>query len=177
MRGAKAWVPATLVLLLWVAALLFWYAYARGAQAGQTPRPGPTLSAAQTAVIQAVKDYYKVTDEVRRTGDVGLVDSVTFSEGSPANVNFREFMREQEAKSHHSVVVAEYFKDWTVVVNGDDAIAQYTNWSIGHDTDARTGAAIETDQALSKSRYRAALRASQARWLLVTKERTAANVP
>jgi hypothetical protein len=171
--GGRAWIPAVVLTVVVIAGLLIWYASTRPVHAPVgSSSPAPTASPGlhtKEAVIQAVKDYYKVEDQARATGNADLIDSVTVNQDAPANLNFRQFIRVQTAKGKRSVIVADHFKDWDVALNGDKAVASFTFWVHGHDTDL-SGTPLEPDQDSVQDRYRATLRLDARGWLMYERD-------
>ena len=180
MRAAIRWLPG-LVLALAVGATLAALVVAGGPRGLATRLVAPAASAMpgdSVRVVAAVREYYRVTDTARRTGEADLVDAVTATRASPANFNFREFLRESLAADRLTVVTIEHFDAWAVTVNGDTARAEYTEWLTGYDISARTRRAVEAENTTTKGRYVATLRLLPGvGWRIHTKTMVADDVP
>jgi hypothetical protein len=137
--------------------------------------PSPDLHS-EAAVIAAVKHYYEVEAAARKSGDESLIDTVTDGQGSFASQNFRTFIAEQAARGKRSVVLHTYFSDWRVTLDVNTATAVYTSWIRGHDIDARSGAALESDVQTSKGVYRMTLHLSRGAWRVVERDLLKDNV-
>jgi hypothetical protein len=170
----RTWMPATtiaiLVSIVVSAATVFTVGrqrHAGAAVAGPIPD-----SMTQQAVMAAIKHYYDVAAEARRSGNVDLIDGVTAGRGSPADIHFREFVAEQAARGRRSLVRENFFSDWRVAVVGSSAYALFSYRLSGQDTDLKTGGPVEPEMLTAWQRLQLTLRLSQGRWL-VTDERIA----
>ena len=135
MRGSvRAWLPATAVAVVLAVGLgvAAYFSLVRGS-AGSTPAPNPSVDIhSKEAVMAAVRRYYQVEAEARKTGNADLIDPVTTGHASLASQNFHAYVAEQAAQSKRSVVVRNYFRDWQVAVDSEQATATYTFWLTGH---------------------------------------------
>jgi hypothetical protein len=133
------------------------------------PSPTPALHS-QEAVIVAIAEYYKAEFRARQAGDVTLVRSVTFDEGSPAYLNLKEYISEQLQQGKRSVTVEDHFADWDISLKRDQATAVFTFWARGHDISATTGQPLESDMTTSKGRYKAIVQLMNEKWLLFERD-------
>jgi hypothetical protein len=159
-------VAAVLALGLGAAA---YFTFARGS-AGSGPVPSPSVDIhSKEAVMAAVRHYYQVEADARKTGNADLIDPVTTGHASLASQNFHAFVAEQAAQGKRSAVVRNYFRDWQVGISSDKATVTYTFWLTGHDTDL-SGNSIEPDNTTTKGSYRMLLRLTGAHWLAVERD-------
>lgn len=128
-------------------------------------------------MIAAVKHYYDVEAQARRTGNADLIDPVTLDHTSIASQNFHVFVAQQEAKNRRAAIDRNYFSDWSVALSDTGATARYLWWVHGHDTDAHSGAAVEADGFSTKGRYSAGLGFHHGRWLIAEVQLLQDNVP
>jgi hypothetical protein len=180
LRGAfRAWLPATVVAGVLVIGLgaAAYFTFGRGS-VGASPSPIPSVEIhSKEAVIAAVKHYYDVEAEARKTGNADLIDPVTIDHASIASQNFHAFIAEQTAKGKRSVTANNYYQDWAVSVRGDTAEANFTFWAKGHDVDLKTGQPLEADVTTSKGRYLMKLQLRTGAWLAVERQLLRDNVP
>jgi hypothetical protein len=177
-RGSiRAWLPATAVAALLAVALgaAAYFSFVRGS-GGFGPSPSPSADIhSKEAVIAAVKHYYDVEAQARKTGNADLIDPVTIGHASLASQNFRAYVAEQAAQGKRSVVVHNYFADWHVAIDRDKATATYSFWLAGHDTDL-SGKAIEPDNTTSRGLYRMRLQLTRGIWLVAERDLLQDNV-
>jgi hypothetical protein len=174
----RAWLPATAVAAVLAVGLgaAAYFTLARGS-AGPAPAPSPIVDIhSKEAVMAAVRHYYDVEAEARKTGNADLIDPVTIGHESLASQNFHAYIAEQAAQGKRSVVVRNYFRDWQVAINKDQSTATYTFWLAGHDTDL-SGKAIEPDNTTTRGSYRMRLQLSGRLWLAVERDLLKDNVP
>jgi hypothetical protein len=178
-RGSvKAWVPATVVAVLLAAGIgtAAYFTLGRGTDGSPSPTPTSDLHSKE-AVIAAIKHYYEVEAEARKTGNADLIDPLTLGHTSLASQNFHAFMTEQASANRRSVIDRNYFSDWSVTLARSGAIASYKWWLHGHDTDAKTGLRIEADMTSTKGSYEAKLVLSGVQWLISEVQLLLDNVP
>ena len=153
-----------------------YFTFGRGS-AGASPSPTPSVEIhSKEAVIAAVKHYYDVEAEARKTGNADLIDALTVGHTSLASQNFHAFIAEQTALGRRGVVLHNYYRDWQVSVAPEQATVTYTFWLTGHDTDL-SGKPVESDNTTSKGSYRMRMRLVRAHWLAVERDLVADNVP
>ena len=116
--------------------------------------------------MAAIRHYYDVEAEARKTGNGSPIDSVTTGPNSLASQNFKAFIAQQTGINRRSVILENHFSDWSIKESGDEATASYTFWLQGHDTDAASGEPVEPDNITSKRDYRILLALSEGRWLV-----------
>ena len=168
----KAWIPATLVALL-LAIGIGAAAYVTLGRGGSPGSPSPTPSVdlhSDAAVIAAIKHYYVLEDQSRKTGDIQPIASITSGPGTPAYENFKAFLQEQSSQGRHSVSISDQFSNWSITLTGSQATALYTLVQRGHDTDATTGAAVEPDMSTPPSHYRATLHLDSVGWRIYQRD-------
>ncbi|MFY9616142.1 MAG: hypothetical protein WAT58_12155 [Candidatus Dormiibacterota bacterium] len=129
------------------------------------------------AVMAAVRHYYEVEAEARRTGNGDLIDAVTSGHDSIASYNFRLFIQQEAIKKHRSVTLETHLEKWAVTLDADRASATYVLWLRGHDTDSLTGDAVEPDQNTTKGAYRMDLRLGSGAWKTDQRQLLQNNVP
>ena len=180
MRGSiRAWLPATAVAALLAVALgaAAYFSFVRGS-GGSGPSPSRSADIhSKEAVVAAVKHYYQIEAQARKTGNADLIDPVTTGHASLASQNFHVFIADQTSRGKRSISVGNYFKDWSVVVSADKAAVQYTFWARGHDIDFITGTPLEHDVTTSKGTYRLRMALKGGIWLAVERQLLQDNVP
>jgi hypothetical protein len=180
LRGAvRAWLPATAVAAVLVVGLggAAYFTLGRGlVGASPSPTPSPDIRSKE-AVIAAVKNYYDIEAEARKTGNADLIDPITLGHASIASQNFHVFIAQQEAKNRRAVIDRDYFSGWSVTLNNANATAGYVWWVHGHDTEASTGSAVEADGFSTKGQYSARLALLNGRWLVAEVQLLQDNVP
>jgi hypothetical protein len=129
------------------------------------------------AVMAAVRHYYDVEAEARKTGTADLIDPVTLGHNSIASQNFHAFIAQQAAANRHSIIDRNYFSNWSVSLTPEGARASYKWWLHGHDIDAKTGQRVEADMTSTKGAYRATLILQNMRWLVGEVQLLQDNVP
>jgi hypothetical protein len=134
-----------------------------------TPSPSQQLHSKE-AVIAAIAQYYNAEFQARRAGDVTLARAVTVDEGSPAYLNLKEYISEQQQIGKRSVTVEDHFGDWDISLNRDHATALFTFWARGHDISADTGQPLEPDMTTPKGHYKAILQLVNSNWLLFERD-------
>ena len=144
--------------------------------ATSSPTPSPDIHSKE-GVIAAVKHYYNIEAEARKTGNADLIDPVTIGPASLASQNFHAFIAEQTAKGKRSVTARNYYNDWAVSFGGDRTEARYTFWATGHDIDLATGGALEADVTTSKGKYLMTMQLKRGVWLAVERQLLQDNVP
>lgn len=180
MRGSvRAWLPATAVAAFLAVGLgaAAYFSFVRGS-AGSGPAPSPSTDIhSKEAVMAAVRHYYEVEAEARKTGNADLIDPVTIGHASLASQNFHVFINQQSAKNRRAAIDHNYLSDWAIALSGDHATASYDWWLHGHDTDASSGTAVEPDMTSTKGMYRATLELRAGRWLVAEVQLLQDNVP
>ncbi|HXA43414.1 MAG TPA: hypothetical protein VNV65_10965 [Candidatus Solibacter sp.] len=167
----KAWIPATLVAVVLAIGIGAAAYITVGHGASGSPSPSPTLDLhSDAAVIAAIKHYYDVENQSRRTGDIGPMAGVTAGPGTPAYENFKAFLQEQASEGRHSVSLSDQFSHWSVTRATSQATVLYTLIQRGHDTDATTGAAVESDMSTPPTHYRATLHLDSAGWRIYQRD-------
>jgi len=163
----KAWVPATVVALLLGVGIgtATYFTLGRGT-GGATAAASTVDPHSREAVIAAVKHYYEVEAEARRTGNADLIDPVTIGHNSIASQNFHAYVAELATQGKRSIILQNYYSDWATSIIGDKATVTFTFWLKGHDIAASTGEPDETDMLTRKSHYRMILELLQSRWLV-----------
>jgi hypothetical protein len=163
----RTWIPAAVVAVA-VAALLVagaWLGLRQvRAPAAPSPGAGADIHSAE-AVMAAVRHYYDVEAEARRTGNADLIDGVTTGPDSLASQNFKRFVAQEQSKNRRSVIVENEFSGWSVTVQLASATVEYVLALRGHDTDL-AGLAIESEMTIPKEDYRIFLDLRDARWLV-----------
>ena len=164
MRG---WVPATVVAVLLAVGIgtAAYFTLGRGTGGSASPTPSVDLHSKE-AVMAAVRNYYDVEAEARKTGNADLIDPVTLGHTSLASQNFHVFIAQQAAANRRSIIDHNYFSDWSVTLTAAGATASYRWWLHGHDSDATTGQRVEADMTSTKGAYRATLVLQNVHWLL-----------
>jgi hypothetical protein len=177
-RGSvKAWVPATVTVLLLAGGIGAAAYYTLGHGTGGSPSPTPSVDLhSKEAVIAAIKHYYAVEAEARRTGNADLIDAVTIGHNSIASQNFHTFIAEQTASGRRGVVLQNYYADWATKVDRETATAEYKFWLTGYDTDL-AGRRVEPDNTTSKGSYRMRLQLTGGYWLVAERDLLQDNVP
>jgi hypothetical protein len=151
--------------------------YTLGHGIGSSASPTPTVDLhSKEAVIAAIKHYYEVEAESRKTGNADLIDAVTIGHNSIASQNFHAFIAEQTAKGRRGVVLENYYADWATQALSDTATAQYKFWLRGYDTDL-AGKRVEPDNTTTKGSYRMQLQLLGGHWLVAERDLLADNVP
>lgn len=173
----KAWIPATLVALVLAIGIGAAAYFTIGRSTAGSPSPTPSVDLhSDAAVIAAIRHYYDVEAEARKTGNADLIDAVTLGHASIASQNFHEYVREQAALGKRSVVIANHFRGWQITVSANQATANYVFWLTGHDTSA-TGAPLEANMDTSKGSYRMTLELLAGAWLVNERDLLQDNVP
>ncbi len=174
----KAWIPATLVAIVLAVGIGAAAYVSLGRGTSGSTFPSPTLDLhSDAAVIAAIKHYYDVESEARKTGNADLIDPVTLGHASIASQNFHTYVAEQAALGRRSVTVAAYYSNWKVRVSGQSATVFYLFWARGHDINSTTGAAIEADMTTTKGSYRMTLQLTSGTWLVAERDLLQDNVP
>jgi hypothetical protein len=173
----RGWVPATVVAVLLAVGIgtAAYFTLGRGTGGSVSPTPSVDLHSKE-AVMAAVRNYYDVEAEARKTGNADLIDAVTIGHNSIASQNFHVFIAELTAKGKRSVVVQNYYAGWTVEIAGATATVNYKFWLRGHDTDL-SGKPVEPDNNTSKGSYRMRLQVVGGQWLAVERNLLQDNVP
>jgi hypothetical protein len=154
-----------------------YFTFARGS-AGSGPVPSPSVDIhSKEAVMAAVRHYYQVEADARKTGNADLIDPVTIGQGSVASENFHVFIGQQNAKNRRASIDHNYFSDWEIQLGRDRTSARYKWWLHGHDTDASSGNPVEPDMTSTKGIYRATLELRGSQWLVAEVQLLQDNVP
>jgi hypothetical protein len=154
-----------------------YFSFVRGS-AGSGSSSSPTVDIhSKEAVIAAVRHYYDVEAEARKTGNADLIDPVTTGHASLASQNFHVFVADQTRRGKRSINVANFFTDWSVVASGDRAAVQYTFWARGHDIEYKTGTPLEPDVTTTKGSYAMTMELRMGVWLAVERRLLRDNVP
>jgi hypothetical protein len=151
--------------------------YTLGHGIGSSPSPTPSIDLhSKEAVIAAIKHYYEVEAEARKTGNADLIDVVTIGHNSIASQNFHAFIAEQTDKGRRGVVIQNYYADWATQIASDTATAEYKFWLRGYDTDL-SGTRVEADNTTTKGAYRTQLQLMGGHWLVAERDLLQDNVP
>lgn len=134
--------------------------------------PTPTPNQQEAALIQAIRHYYDVFNQVRSTGDASLIDSVTDPEGVDRS-NVQAFVAQQRANHRLSVITADDFSKWKIKLTATVAIATFDLTISGYDIDASTRQPIESPTTLPPSHITMELRSHDSRWLVFNRQAVA----
>jgi hypothetical protein len=163
----RGWVPATVVAVLLAVGIgtAAYFTLGRGTGRSISPTPSVALHSKE-AVVAAIRHYYDVEAEARKTGNADLIDAVTIGHNSIASQNFHAYVSEQAARGKRSIILQNYYADWVTSISGDKANVNFTFWLKGHAINASTGQAVEADMLTRKSHYQMLLQLVQGRWLV-----------
>ncbi len=125
----------------------------------------------RSAVLEkTIRHYYEVFDRVRSSGDASLIDAITDPEGVD-RINVRQFVAEQQAKRHLSIITREVFSNWRFVVREHTATVSFDYQLSGYDIDPLTGQPLEPEMTLKPDRTVVELRRHEAGWLVLSRLR------
>jgi hypothetical protein len=129
----------------------------------------PTANHEETALMQAVRHYYQVLNQVRASGDISLIDSVTDPDGVDRS-NVQAFMADQRAKGRLSIITADVFSKWRFTIDGRVATVSFDHQISGYDIDAATRQPVESPTTLMPTHMVMELRHHDSGWLVFNRQ-------
>jgi hypothetical protein len=129
----------------------------------------PTPNDQEAALMQAVRHYYQVLNQVRATGDISLIDSVTDPDGVDRS-NVQAFMADQRAKGRLSIVTADVFSKWRFNVDARGATVSFDHQISGYDIDAATRQPVESPTTVTPTHMVMELRHHDSGWLVFNRQ-------
>jgi len=119
--------------------------------------------------MQTVRHYYAVLNQVRATGDISLIDSVTDPDGVDRS-NVQAFMADQRAKGRLSIITADVFSKWRFTFDSHVATVSFDHQISGYDIDASTRQPIESPTTLAPTHMVMELRHHDSGWLVFNRQ-------
>lgn len=132
----------------------------------------PVPSGPEPALMQTIRHYYEVVNQVRATGDASLIDPVTDPDGVDRS-NVQAFVAGQRARGHLSIVTANVFSNWKFRISGNVAMVHFDLLTSGYDIDAVTREPVESPMTLPLSHMVMELRHHDSGWLVFNRQAVA----